>query len=200
MEQALPARTRTHNRVIPNGVDVDRFRPMDRDLARRSLGWDQDERVVLFVGNPEELRKRYELAAAAVADVRGTLGDVRLVVAHGIDPDRIPVYMNAADCLVLLSWMEGSPNVVKEALMCNLPVVATAVGDVPELLQGISPSFLVEPTRASVGRGLIACLRSPQRSNGRARSTSLSSGAIALEIRALYAQVARGAASEYDSR
>lgn len=191
MEQALPRRARLRNSVIPNGVDVHEFRPMDHALARRRLGWPADDRIVLFVGDPNELRKRHALAAAAVDKLGRSLPGVRLVVVHGIDPSLTPIYMNAADCLVLLSWMEGSPNVVKEALMCNLPVVATPVGDVPDLLRDVRPSFLVEPTVDSVVRALSFCLRTPLRSNGRVRSARLASDVIATEVQAIYDRISQ---------
>lgn len=189
MERALPRSLRARNRVIPNGVDMNVFRPMDRELARRRLGWDLSARIALFVGDPSELRKRYELAAAAVSEARKALPAVALIVADRVSPELTPVYMNAADCLVHLSWMEGSPNVVKEALMCNLPIVATAVGDIPELLNGVAPSFLVDPTLASAAEALIACLRAPRRSNGRAQSARLDSRAVAEQILTLYGQL-----------
>ncbi len=186
MESALPRSRQPRNSVIPNGVDTRIFRPYDRAVARRELQWGTDEKVALFVGDPNELRKRYGLATRAVAAAQPQLGRVRLAVAHGIDPELIPVYMSAADCLLLLSWMEGSPNVVKEALMCNLPVIATPVGDVPHLLANVSPSFVVEPTLEAVTSALISCLHSAARSNGRAQSKRLSADAVADQVLALY--------------
>ena len=190
MERALPGSARKRNTVIPNGVDINLFRPVEREVARGLLGWDQDERIALFVGNPAELRKRYELAEAGVAEAQRTLGDIRLAVAHRVDPDLTPTYMNGADCLIHLSWMEGSPNVVKEALMCNLPVVATPVGDIPELLRGVEPSFVVQPACESVAHAIVSCLRSPRRSNGRTRSARLASDAIAREVMTVYERLA----------
>ena len=194
MEQVLPRRVQPRNRVIPNGVDTRLFHPHGRAAARRRLRWAPDEKIALFVGDPSELRKRYGLATRAVDAAQSALGKLRLVVAHQIDPELIPVYMSAADCLLLLSWMEGSPNVVKEALMCDLPVIATAVGDVPELLAPVHPSFVVEPTCESVTSALIACVRSPTRSDGRLRSARLSSGAVADQVLALYQRLGNGRA------
>ncbi len=137
MEAVLPKDVQHRNSVIPNGVDSKHFCPTDKAEARRRLGWEADESVVLFVGDPCELRKRFTLAHAAVESAKLTLARIRLAVAHRVEPDMVPTYLNAADCLVHLSWMEGSPNVVKEALMCNLPVIATPVGDVADLLEGV---------------------------------------------------------------
>ncbi len=186
MELALPERARQRNSVIPNGVDSSLFWPMNRAAARAALGWRSEERIALFVGNPAELRKRYSLAVEAIEEARSSVSDLRLALAHGVEPALTPIYMSAADCLVHLSWMEGSPNVVKEALMCNLPVIATAVGDIPELLNGVEPSFLVVPTRDAVARALVACVSAPRRSNGRAQSTRLAAHVVAGQLLSIY--------------
>lgn len=190
MQEALPRRRRRRNAVIPNGVDMDLFRPVDQSAARAALGWRPDESIALFVGNPAELRKRYALAVASVDQARATVANLRLALAHNIEPERVPIYMSAADCLVHVSWMEGSPNVVKEALMCNLPIISTAVGDVAELLAGVEPSFLVEPTPGSVTQALVDCLAASHRSNGRSRSGRLASDRVAAQVLTVYERLA----------
>jgi teichuronic acid biosynthesis glycosyltransferase TuaC len=192
MQSVLPATVQRRNTVLPNGVDVDLFQPQNRDAARQELGWDPNERVVLFAADPAVPRKRYWLAEAAVDLARNQLPDVRLQVAQGVPPPRVPLLMNAADCLLLTSSIEGSPNVVKEALMCNLPVVATPAGDVSELLEGVTPSYVREPSATVLSDALIDCLREPRRSNGRNASGRLESGAIAQSLLRLYKELAPG--------
>jgi teichuronic acid biosynthesis glycosyltransferase TuaC len=190
METVLPSRVRARNTVLPNGVDTELFRPEDRTVARQDLGWDARERIVLFAADPTIPGKRYWLAEAAVERARSVLPNVRLHVAHGISPNNIPVLMNAADCLLLTSATEGSPNVVKEALMCNLPVVATQVGDVPNLLDGVVPSRVCDASEVALSEALVACLREPCRSNGRQASRRLDARAIAGSLLAVYKRVA----------
>jgi glycosyltransferase involved in cell wall biosynthesis len=165
---------------------------MDHTRARTTLGWPAKGRVALYVADPAELRKRYALSVASVERARTILPDLRLVVAHQINPSLIPIYMNAADCLVLLSRMEGSPNVVKEALMCNLPIIATKVGDIPELLCDVEPSSCVDPTVEAVSAALVTYLRVPSRSNGRARSGRVAADAISDRLLAIYASMSNG--------
>jgi glycosyltransferase involved in cell wall biosynthesis len=98
--------------------------------------------------------------------------------------------MNAADCLLHTSSSEGSPNVVKEALMCNLPVVATPAGDVAELIDGVLPSFLCEPSETALAEALVECLREPRRSNGREVSGRLDARIVADSLLALYKELA----------
>jgi glycosyltransferase involved in cell wall biosynthesis len=190
MQPALPRSVREHNRVIPNGVDRDRFSPRDRAGARADLGWDQDEHVVLFASDPSRPSKRLALAQAACSEAAGRIGPVRLHVAHGLAPEIMPDLMNASDCLLHPSASEGSPNVVKEALACNLPVVATPVGDIPELLRGVEPSFVCPPNVEELSTAICRSIAPPCRSNGRERSEALDERRIAERIASLYTEIA----------
>src|SRR5687768_10925957 len=89
-------------RVIPSGIDFDLFRPIPRDVARPQLGLPLDERLVLFVGNPRQARKRYQLAKSAVDRLNKDL-KARLVVGWGVPHADIPIYMSACDALVFTS-------------------------------------------------------------------------------------------------
>jgi glycosyltransferase involved in cell wall biosynthesis len=189
MQMILPSSARSRNVIVPNGVDVKLFRPIDRRLARRELGWNAQDRIVLFAADPKVPRKRFWLAKAAVDRASLTLSDLQLEIARGVMPDRIPVLMNGADCLLLTSSIEGSPNVVKEALMCNLPVVATAVGDVDELLDGVEPSYICEASETVLARALIDCLSQPRRSNGRSVSPRLDASRVAVSLLTLYREI-----------
>ncbi len=170
MHDRLPAHVRRGDTIIHCGVDSERFSPMDRGDARRQLDWDADERVALFAATkPYEPRKRIDLAEAAVKHAEADLGPIRLAIAENLPPDSIPTMMNAADCLLLTSMAEGSPVVVKEALMCNLPVVATDVADIRETLIDVSPSAVCSHDPSELGAALVAVLSANQRSNGRSK-------------------------------
>jgi teichuronic acid biosynthesis glycosyltransferase TuaC len=195
MHERLPEAARRRNSVIPNGVDTTIFRPVDRVEARAQLGWPVDEHVVLFAGTrPDSPRKRRALAEAAVRDAERRLGEpVRLHIAGTVPPDEMPVLMNASDCLLLTSSIEGSPNVVKEALMCDLPVVATPAGDVEELLAGIEPSYVRPPEATALGEAVAECLRRGTRSNGREAAGGLAADVVARRVLAVYADAAGAA-------
>jgi glycosyltransferase involved in cell wall biosynthesis len=122
--------------VLPSGLDLELFRPTPKDEARRRLGLHPAKRLVLFAANPGQARKRFALAERAV-DLLRRDGDVELVVAWGVRHEEMPLYMSACDAMVFTSMQEGSPNVVKEALACDLPVVSVDVGDVSLRLAGI---------------------------------------------------------------
>jgi teichuronic acid biosynthesis glycosyltransferase TuaC len=190
METVLPAGVQARNSVLPNGVDTTLFRPVDRSAARRELGWEPEARIALFAADPDVPRKRYWLAKAAVDRARGQLTHLQLHVARSVAPNEMPLLMNAADCLMLTSSIEGSPNVVKEALMCNLPVIATPSGDVAELLDGVIPSCVCEPSETALSKALVDCLQEPKRSNGREMSQRLDERAVADLLLGIYENIA----------
>lgn len=153
--------------VIPSGVDLDLFRYSPRDEARRQLGLDPNERLVLFVGREHQARKRYALAKQAM-DLLNQQLPARLVLGWGVPHRTIPLYMSACDVLIVTSMQEGSPNVVKEALACDLPIVSVAVGDVPERLQGVEGCEVTADDRpATIAAALERVLRRGGRIDGR---------------------------------
>lgn len=131
--------------VIPSGLELDAFRPMPRDEVRSRLNLLPDKQYVLFAGSVGNPAKRYDLAEAAVKILQAEM-NVELLIASTVTHDQIPDYMNASDVLLLTSLHEGSPNVVKEALACNLPVVSTDVGDVRQRIENIVGCHILQST------------------------------------------------------
>lgn len=189
MRAFLDQGVRAH--VIPSGLDLSSFRVIPRDEARRHLGWPQDKRLVLFGGNPACLRKRFALAKDAVELLNQNGGPAaELIIAWGVPHSDMPYYMNACDALVFTSMQEGSPNVVKEALACNLPVVSVRVGDVPTRLQGVTASELcVDDRPETIAAALARVLHTPQRSNGRETVMQLDENAITARVIGVYKSV-----------
>jgi glycosyltransferase involved in cell wall biosynthesis len=144
--------------VIPNGVNTERFHPGDRAAARARLGLDQSERLVLFPNTPTERRKRIDLAEAGLALLARDGIAARLWVVQGVPPAEMPDYFRAADCLLLTSDWEGSANVVKEAISCDLPVVTVDAGDARRWVSLAPGCALVAREPASIAAGLRAVL------------------------------------------
>jgi glycosyltransferase involved in cell wall biosynthesis len=175
MSEAMAAELDGDCHVIPHGVDVDLFAPTDQRTAQAELGWDPDRRHVLFPYSTTTDVKDYPRAERVVAAADERLDrPVDLQIVTGEPYQRMPVYMNAADALVLTSKWEGSPNATKEAMACNLPVVATDVGDVADQLDGVTHSTTCE-SDPELTEALVDVLRVGERSNGRetAREYSL---------------------------
>lgn len=172
--------------VIPNGVDLSRFRPRPREEARRELGWPAEGHVLLFPADPNEPRKNFPLAQAVETALRARGLDVRLEHLFGQPQTRIAVAMSAADVMLLPSYHEGSPNAVKEALACGLPVVAAPVGDCEDRLRGVSPSAIAERTPEAFTEATARVLAAGGRSNGPAAVAGLSLERVAQRVLAVY--------------
>lgn len=172
--------------VIPAGLDLGLFTPIPQSEAREQCGLPQDRRLALFVGNPQNPIKRFDLARRAVALVDGTR-ELEVVVCSGVRHEQVPLYLNACDVLLVTSLHEGSPSSVKEALACNLPVVSTDVGDVRERLAGIEGCIVLEDDRPeTVAKGLESVLRASHRIEGRATVMDLDERLLAQRVIDVY--------------
>lgn len=178
--------------VVPNGVDLERFRPTDRAEACHALGWAADELHVLFPGNPGNARKNHPLAQDAVGVAERLIGrPIVLETLWNVQPDDVPLYMNACDAMVMASHLEGSPNVVKEAMACKLPVVAVPVGDVERLLDGLPGYSICERSGESMGSALAEALTADGAPDGRSaiKRQGLDLESVANRLIAIYREV-----------
>jgi len=172
--------------VIPGGLDVDLFRPIPKDEARKALGLAGDRRYVLFAGGRDNPIKRFPLAQEAVALLPKSL-HAEILLANSILPEKMPFYMSAADILLLTSNREGSPNVVKEALACNLPVVSVDVGDVRERLANVQGCVVCDDDHpGTIAAGLQTVLNASQPIHGREAVLALSLENTARQIINVY--------------
>jgi glycosyltransferase involved in cell wall biosynthesis len=175
--------------VIPDGIDLECFIPGDRNQARKDLGWELDAPVVLFNLGDDPKKKGFELAKASVNVAQNRIPNIKLYIVQNIHPSLMPVLYRAADALLLTSLNEGSPNVVKEALACNLPVVSVPVGDVSERLKSVSPSAVVSRDPDKIGKTLVNILLTRKRSNGRDYVQQLALTEIAKRVISTYRSV-----------
>lgn len=112
--------------LIPNGVMLSQFK-IFKGGCREELGLEKEKKYVLFLGDPSDPNKNFALAGAAVQLLKRP--DVALINVYKTSHDKVVKYLNSVDAFVLCSFGEGSPNVVKEAMSCNCPMVTTDVGD-----------------------------------------------------------------------
>lgn len=126
------ARSADRFAVLPCGPDLDRFEPMPMADARVRLGLDRDGRYLLFPADPARPEKRVDLARALAARAGATL-----LEGGGIDPDEMPLWMSAANAVLITSLYEGFGLACLEALACARPVLTTPVGIAPFATAGL---------------------------------------------------------------
>lgn len=157
-----------HCYIVPHEIDFEVFQPTERDSARAQLGLDRDKRYLLFAARPDNTVKGFPLAEAAANELKRRDPRVELLIVHKETQPRLALYMSAADALVFPSLSEGSPNVVKQAMACNLPIVATDVGDIREVIEATPGCYVAEPTVEAFVDRLDSILKDRSRTNGRA--------------------------------
>jgi teichuronic acid biosynthesis glycosyltransferase TuaC len=193
MRAVIPARTVF---VIPNGVDFELFRPMPRAEARAALGCDPDRYYILFAGNPAEPRKGFALAQAAIEHLRARGMSAELVVANGLPQTEVAQRMNASNALLLTSIHEGSPNVVKETMACNVPVVSTDVGDVAKVVGRTVGCTVCPCDPEAIAAALEVALRIPGPTTGRADIRHLDRTIVAQQVISIYESVIKRMANK----
>ena len=171
--------------VLPCGPDLGRFHPISRAVARRELGLDPDGRYLFFPANPSRAEKRADRAAEVAA-----ASGAELLTGGSIDPDRMPLWVNAANAVLVTSDYEGFGLACVEALACDVPVLSTPVGVAPFALAGISGTvcapFDAEAWSDAVRPHLAA---DDPRVEGVARAASLSAARMAERTIAAYRDV-----------
>ena len=176
--------------VIPSGVNLNLFHPMSIEKARKILNWSTDEKIVLFNARNDPIGKRLDLAFEAVQIAEETHPNLRLVVLRGeVHPDKMPLYYNAANCLLVTSDYESQPLIVKEAIACNCPVVSVDVGDVAGLLENVYPSKIVSRSPEAIGDTITEFLEIGSRSNGSEWVSEITEEKIAARLVNLYIQI-----------
>lgn len=187
--ELLPSRS---HHVIPMGLNLALFRPMEVGKARKYLGWPKTERFVLFVGNPRNKIKRYELAVEAVAMACKKIPNIQLQCCYNEVIDHMPFYINASDVLLVTSLHESGPLVVREALACNLPVVSVDVGDVRQRISKVNGCIVCENEKAeTISEALIKVLESDAEVNARDTLLDLKEGKISEKVLDVYALALR---------
>lgn len=153
------------SRVIPIGVDTEVFRPMDRSEACLLLGLDPSVRRVLFPSDPDRPEKNYSLFRASLQLLKERGCIFEEVLLKGYTRSQVALLMNAVDVMVLTSYSEASPTVVKEACLCNLPIVSVPVGDVAELMENKCSIHVVKPSSACIQEALYTLFQTGKRSS-----------------------------------
>lgn len=180
--------------VLPCGVDLERFRAIPREEARRRLGLDPARPHLLFPASSGRPEKRFDRA-------REVAGATTLLTLEEVEPDEVPLWVNAANAVVIPSEREGFGLAALEALACDVPVVATPVGAHELALDGIAGAhcgpFDAETWRAALAPHLAAA---DPRIDGRGRAELFSADRMARRVAVAWSAVVAEAAGTTGSR
>jgi len=188
--QEIPGRrARARAQVLPCGVDMERFRPIPRERARAELGLDAVQPCVLFPADPARSEKRHDRAEALAQAV-----GARLLTLGGVEPQRVPLLVNAANAVLVPSEREGFGLAVLEALACDVPVLATPVGVHRQVLDGLEGA-LCAPWQLERWRGALEPRIAEQdpHVDGRSRAESFSAVRMAERVADAWRSLVAGA-------
>ena len=189
LEKAVYRKKAAH--LVPNGVRLDQFEVSEKGY-REELGLAPDKQYVLFLGNPEDLNKNAALAREAVRLLARP--GVELLEVFGVSHQKVVQYLNSVDVFVLCSFGEGSPNVVKEAMTCNCPLVVTPAGDAEWVVGDTEGCYVASYDPADFSKKLesaLAFAATRKRTKGRDRivALGLDAGSVASKILSIYHKV-----------
>jgi teichuronic acid biosynthesis glycosyltransferase TuaC len=175
--------------VLPCGVDLDRFVPIDRGEARDRLGLERDGRYVLLPADPARPAKRPD-RARELADANGA----KLLALGRVHPFEVPYWVNAANAVLVPSDHEGFGLAALEALACDVPVLATPVGNHPTALDGIDGTLCAPYDASTWSAALTPHLDAADpRVKGRARAELWSAKRMARRVLEAWIEVSGAA-------
>tara|TARA_Y100001936_G_C16085305_1_gene681217 strand:- start:716 stop:1690 length:975 start_codon:yes stop_codon:yes gene_type:complete len=143
-------------KIIPNGVNLEKFKPINRSYCRDRLKID-NKKYIMFLGDKNNYRKNFNLLKQCI-NALAKKNIFLLEIPYPVDPKIVPLYLNACDVVVLTSFLEGSPNIIKEAMACNQPIVSTNVGDVEWVIGEVEGCFLSKYNHVDLTNKIIEAM------------------------------------------
>jgi teichuronic acid biosynthesis glycosyltransferase TuaC len=174
--------------VVPNGVDFKKFKPIDKNYARKKIRLNSSKKQILFLGDKNNTNKNFSLLDQAIGNLDLSIYQL-LPYNYPIKKELIPLYINAADVVIMSSFSEGSPNVVKETMACNVPVVSVDVGDVKEVIARTKGCYLSKYEPKDLAEKIIKAVSFKGQTTGRKDIDYLEINNIAIRLIDIYSSV-----------
>ena len=175
-----------HNAIIPCGIDLDIFQPIDMKIAREELNMEPNKKYILFASHFNNSVKNAPLAFTALNKLNNK---AELLELKNRSRDEVNLLLNACDLLLLTSISEGSPQIIKEAMACNCPIVATDVGDISDVIKGTDGCYITAFETEEAAKKIKLALDFNKRTNGRERIQDFDNNVIAKKIFDVYQMV-----------
>ena len=172
--------------LIPCGVDINLFKSRDKAKARKIFDLNEDKKYILFAGAFANSVKNSALAKSAVS----LINNVCLIELQGYSREEVALLINAVDVVLLTSFTEGSPQIIKEAMACNCPIVSAPVGDIENVISGTAGCFISTYEPTNIANKLKQALEYEKRTDGRERilALGLDRETVARQILSVYKQ------------
>jgi len=164
--------------ILPNGVDFELFKPTSNNLMKNR---------VLCLCDPKDSRKNFKLVKEAMSLINDD--NIQLINPFPIEPDNFPKYLNESSVFVLSSYNEGSPNVIKEAMACNIPVISTDVGDAKQIIHNVEGCYITSFNPQDLANKIKKVISLNKRTEGRKNIKHLNSIIIAKKIINIYSKI-----------
>ncbi len=184
-QQALAKKNFT---ILPCGVDFDTFYPLDKKPAREKLKLDHDIKYILFAGSFENKIKNVSLAREVIKHLGN---NVHLIELKAYTREEVNLLLNACDVLLMTSLMEGSPQIIKEAMACNCPIVSTDVGDVKQNIESVEGCYITSFEPKDVVKKIDMAIQFGNRTTGREKIIEFDNKIIGDKIFSFYNSILR---------
>jgi len=174
--------------VIPNGVDFAFFKPLSKEDCQKETGFANSKKhIVFFLSHADRPEKNLPLAN----EVIHLLNDptIEFHIISYVEQKKIPILLNASDMLLLTSTFEGSPNIIKEAMACNIPIVTTDVGDVRLTIGNTEGCYITSYNPIEIKESILKALNLAKRTNGRNNISFLDRDVIANKLISVYKEL-----------
>lgn len=177
--------------VVSCGVDLLNFVPVDKSEARLQLGWNQEEKVILFASAFSNPIKNYPLAERAVESIGNEFKSIKIIELKDKAREEVNLLLNASDLLLVTSLSEGSPQIVKEAMACNCPIVSTDVGDVKSVVDGTAGCYITSFDYQDISEKIKLVFVNNKRIESREKIEYLSNDLVVKQLIEIYYKVLR---------
>jgi teichuronic acid biosynthesis glycosyltransferase TuaC len=185
LELAKPSKS--NYSLIPCGIDLYEKNEDDIVAIKKQLGWSNQKKYVLFAGAFDNRVKNAPLAQAAAA----LLNDVVLIELKGYSRAQVVALLYSVNALLMTSFTEGSPQIIKETMSCGCPIVSVDVGDVKERISGLQGCFLAERTPQDIADKIKQAIAFGVPTKGRERivESNLTNDLVAKQLIEIYSKV-----------
>lgn len=175
-----------NNAIIPCGINPDIFYPVPKNSAREKSGLDKDKRYALFSSRFDNKVKNYPLAKSALEKINQK---IELIELKNKTREEVNLLLNACDLFLLTSRSEGSPQIIKEAMACNCPIVATDVGDIKQVIADTDGCYITTFDPEDAAENIQLALHFNNRTKGREKTKHFDNELIAEKIIEIYRMV-----------